>query len=225
MISPAHILVVDDDRRLRSLLTQYLSNEGYAVSEAASAAEARELLSLLKADLVVLDVMMPDETGLEFAAGLSSIHRPPILMLTAMDAPQDRINGLEVGVEDYLTKPFEPRELLLRMTNILRSRKRQSDSTQKLRFGPFEFDFSSQQLMREKKMVALTGAEAALLAQLATQPGMALSRETLARGLEGGENSRGVDVQIGRLRKKIEEDSAQPRYILTARGEGYRLML
>lgn len=225
MTAPAHILVVDDDRRLRSLLRQYLTDHGYAVSEAASAQEARQLLSLLTADLMVLDVMMPGETGLDFAAGLSSIQRPPILMLTAMDAPQDRIHGLEAGVEDYLTKPFEPRELLLRMTNILRTRQRQEDSAKKLRFGPFDYDFASGQLTRGGEVVYLTGAEAALLAQLAAQAGVALSRESLAQALGGGENSRGVDVQIGRLRKKIEEDSSQPRYILTARGEGYRLVI
>lgn len=225
MTHPAHILVVDDDRRLRGLLSQYLSDQGYAVSVAASAEEARQLLSLLTADLMVLDVMMPGETGLEFAAGLSSLHRPPILMLTALDAPADRINGLEAGVEDYLAKPFEPRELLLRMNNILRSHRKVSEAGNVLRFGPFRYDLSSGKLMREGEDVYLTGAESALLAQLAAQPGIALSRETLAQALGGGENSRGVDVQIGRLRKKIEEDSAQPRYILTARGEGYRLVV
>ena len=225
MNTNAHILVVDDDRRLRGLLRQYLSDHGYAVSEAASAAEARQLLSLLKADVMVLDVMMPEETGLELANDLSSIHRPPILMLTALDAPQDRIHGLEAGVEDYLTKPFEPRELLLRLTNILRNQQRQAEVKTKLRFGPYEYDLGSGNLTKTGETVYLTGAESALLKALAAEAGNALTREALAAALGGGESSRGVDVQIGRLRKKIEEDSGQPRYILTARGEGYKLVL
>lgn len=225
MTNAAHILVVDDDRRLRGLLRQYLSDHGYAVSEAASAAEARQILSLLTADVMVLDVMMPDETGLELANDLSSIQRPPILMLTALDAPQDRIHGLEAGVEDYLTKPFEPRELLLRLTNILRNHQRQTEVKTKLRFGVFEYDLRSGKLLRSGEDVYLTGAESALLKALATEAGNALSRETLALALGGGESSRGVDVQIGRLRKKIEEDSGQPCYILTARGEGYKLVI
>jgi two-component system, OmpR family, phosphate regulon response regulator OmpR len=220
-----HILLVDDDHRLRSLLRQYLSDHGYAVSEAASAAEARALLSLLAADVMVLDVMMPGETGLELAASLPSTSRPPILMLTALDAPADRIAGLEAGVEDYLAKPFEPRELLLRLSNILRNRQQQKKASESLRFGPFEFDRASQRLSRSGEAVYLTGVETAILAQLAAAAGEVILRETLVAALGGNETTRGIDVQIGRLRKKIEEDSARPRYIQTIRGEGYRLIV
>lgn len=220
-----HILVVDDDKRLRGLLHKYLVENHYDVSEAASAAEARDLLSLLRCDLMVLDVMMPGETGLELASGLSSLHRPPILMLTALDAPTDRIAGLEAGVEDYLAKPFEPRELLLRIANILKNRLQQKQQQTQLRFGEFLFDREQQRLTRKGENMALTGVEMALLYQLAAQPGTVLSRETLAAALGGDENSRSIDVQIGRLRKKIEEDSANPRFIHTVRGEGYKLLL
>ncbi len=220
-----HVLVVDDDRRLRTLLRKYLADNGYDVSEAASAAEARALLSLLRADLMVLDVMMPEETGLEFAASLSSLHRPPILMLTALDSPLDRIAGLEAGVEDYLAKPFEPRELLLRLTNILKNHQKLEARSTHITFGEFSFDLTFHLLTRAGQPVALTGSESTLLAQLAAQPAMVISREALAQALGGDENSRGVDVQIGRLRKKIEDDSANPRYVHTVRGEGYKLLL
>ncbi len=219
-----HIFLVDDDHRLRSLLGKYLIDHGYTVSEAASAAEARSLLSLLECDIMVLDVMMPGETGLELAANLPPVQRPPILMLTALDAPADRIAGLEAGVQDYLSKPFEPRELLLRLSNILRNRQQQQKASQSMRFGPFEFDLATQALTRSGESVYLTGAEMILLSRLSATPGQVVSRETLAAALGGGETSRGIDVQIGRLRKKIEEESARPRYIQTVRGEGYRLM-
>jgi two-component system phosphate regulon response regulator OmpR len=220
-----HILIVDDDRRLRALLRKYLAENGYAVTEAASAQEARLALALLTVDVMVLDVMMPEETGLEFADSLSPSRRPPILMLTALDAPQDRIRGLEAGVEDYLTKPFEPRELLLRLSNILRIRRFNQRAEQTLRFGSFELNLQTGKLERAGEGVYLTGVETALLMQLAKQPSIPISREALAQSVGGDENSRGIDMQIARLRKKIEEDNAHPRYIVTARGEGYKLVL
>lgn len=219
-----HILLVDDDLRLRTLLRKYLVDRGYAVSEAASAKEARALLSLLQMDLMVLDIMMPEETGLELATNLSPQHRPPILMLTAMDTPDDRILGLETGAEDYLTKPFEPRELVLRLNNILRNHTRRSQHAQQIAFGDYVYDLTSQQLTHANEPVYLTSTETALLGCLAAQPGEIISREKLATLLGGEDTSRSVDVQIGRLRKKIEEDSARPRYIQTVRGEGYRLL-
>ena len=220
----SHILLVDDDTRLRGLLGRFLSDHGYAVSEAASAAEARQLLSLLACVVMVLDVMMPGETGLQLAQALPAGKRPPILMLTALGEAGDRIAGLEAGVEDYLGKPFEPRELLLRLSNILRHRPSQRQSAQQVQFGPFSYDLATQRLMREGEDVYLTGAEMTILARLAASPGEVVTRETLAAAAGGEESSRGIDVQMGRLRKKIEEDSARPRYIQTVRGEGYRLM-
>lgn len=219
-----HILVTDDDKRLRGLLCKYLGEHGYEVSEAATAEEARSILSLLRCELMVLDVMMPGETGLELASGMSSLNRPSILMLTALDTPSDRIAGLEAGVEDYLAKPFEPRELLLRIGNILKNKAVNQKKTEQVVFGEFVFDKHTRLLSHEGKAVALTGVETALLAELASQPSVVLAREYLAQALGGDENSRSIDVQIGRLRKKIEGDSANPRFIHTVRGEGYKLV-
>jgi two-component system phosphate regulon response regulator OmpR len=225
MENRCHILVVDDDTRLRSLLYKYLRDHQFIVSEAANAAEARLALSLLKFDLMVLDVMMPKETGLELASSLNSLQRPPILMLTALDTPSDRVAGLEAGVEDYLAKPFEPRELLLRINNILKNKQILTTQKNTLQFGEFVFDKTSQSLTRNGRIIPLTGVELTLLSALAEQPAVSLSRDALAAKLGGEENSRSVDVQIGRLRKKIEEDTANPRFIHTVRGEGYKLLL
>jgi two-component system, OmpR family, phosphate regulon response regulator OmpR len=223
----AHILVVDDDRRLRQLLRRFLTDSGYTVTEAASAAEARELLTLLEADLMVLDIMMPGETGLQLAASAREVtHWPPIILLTAMDSGEDRVAGLETGVEDYLTKPFEPRELLLRIQNILRRQAQTQKQAATLTFGGFTFDLTSQRLSGPEGDLYLTTTETALLAALAAQPGQPLSREELATraGLTGDNSGRAVDVQIARLRKKIEADTARPRHIQTVRGEGYKLV-
>jgi len=221
-----HILIVDDDQRLRRLLRQYLADQGYAVTEAQSAAEARKLLTLFCFDLMILDVMMPGETGLELANNLPQRGEtpPPILMLTAMDGSDDRIRGLEAGVEDYLTKPFEPRELLLRIQNILR-RLQAARPQPEISFGAFRYDRSRQHLSCNAAPVGLTGVEAVLLDALTEQPGQPQSREALAQKLGNPENLRNVDVQIGRLRKKIEADTTQPRYIQTVRGSGYKLVV
>lgn len=225
MTSPAHILVVDDDRRLRTLLRKYLTDQRHAVTEAASAAEARQLLTLFRFDLMILDVMMPGESGLELARNLPTrrFDPPPVLMLTARDAPEDRIAGLETGIEDYLAKPFEPRELLLRIGNILK-RRRSDQASQAAQFGPFRFDAATGKLTRDGEPVYLTTAEATLLALLAGRIGQPFSREEIAARIgEPEDSSRKIDVQIGRLRKKIEPDTARPRYIQTVRGAGYRL--
>jgi len=217
----AHILVVDDDVRLRKLLERYLAEQGYAVSAAEDTQGARRLLSLLTPDVMVLDVMMPGQSGLEFAHELADKNPPPILMLTAMDTPDDRIAGLESGVEDYLTKPFEPRELLLRLGNILRRRKQENPPASTLEFGEYIFDRTRQQLQRRSgESVALTTAERDILTALAVTPNQPQTREALAAHLEGGENLRHVDVQIGRLRKKLGAVDA----IQTVRGKGYKLV-
>lgn len=221
-----HILVVDDDHRLRHLLRRYLTEHGYAVTEATNATEARELLTLFIYDLMILDVMMPGETGLELARNLPTrrIGALPILMLTAMGSADDRIKGLEAGVDDYLPKPFEPRELLLRIESVLRrvaATKPKSD----IRFGAFVFDRERRQLMRDEEIVTLTGNEAMLLARLCEQPGVPVSRDLLGELLGGAENLRNVDVQIGRLRKKVESDTTKPQFIQTVRGAGYKLVI
>jgi two-component system phosphate regulon response regulator OmpR len=220
------VLVVDDDTRLRELLKSFLSRNGLRVSTAGNAAQARQQLDALHFDLIVLDVMMPGQTGLEFAGELRKQSDVPILMLTAMGDPKDRIAGLEKGVDDYLGKPFEPRELLLRIQSILR-RGRPIEAPvvlERVSFGPFQFDLALGELMRTDKRVPLTDAEIALLRALGAQLGEVLSRETLCRSVGGGVNERAIDVQVTRLRRKIEPDPGFPRYLRTVRGQGYRLV-
>ena len=224
-----HILVVDDDTRLRELLRSFLSRNGFRVTVASHAAEARERLGVLDFDLIVLDVMMPGETGLDFAAGLRRTDDVPILMLTAMGETKDRIAGLETGVDDYLGKPFEPLELLLRIQSILRRNRpaapAAADETQRLvSFGPFQFDRELGELTNNGKRVSLTDAETALLRALTARLGEVLSRETLCKSIGAAVNERAIDVQVTRLRRKVEPDSSFPRYLRTVRGQGYRLV-
>lgn len=206
-----HILVVDDDDRLRGLLHRFLTEQGFAVSTAADATEAREMLKLFLFDLMVLDVMMPGENGLSLAASLA--EKPPTLMLSALSEAEDRIRGLEAGVDDYLAKPFDPTELKLRIEAILR----RSAPAVAFTFGEYRFDSARRQLMRAEEPVALTSAEAAMLAALAAHLNRPVSRERLAE-LTGQSAGRSVDVQMTRLRKKL--DGA---YIQTVRGAGYML--
>ncbi len=219
-----HILVVDDDTRLRQLLNKYLIENGYLVSMAADAAQARQQLGAMAFDLIVLDVMMPGESGLSLTKSLRADSAVPILLLTAMGETTDRIAGLETGADDYLTKPFEPRELLLRINSILRRSVRETPAEpQRCRFGSFSFDPARGELLGNGEAVHLTSAEAALLSVLALTPGETLSREDLAARTGNSGNLRTVDVQITRLRKKIEEDPRLPRYLQTVRGRGYVL--
>ncbi|ODU00101.1 MAG: DNA-binding response regulator [Rhodospirillales bacterium SCN 65-16] len=224
-----HILVVDDDTRLRELLKSFLSRNDFRVSTAASAAEARQRLGSLDFDLIVLDVMMPGETGLAFAAELRRTDEVPILMLTAMVDTKDRIAGLEVGVDDYLGKPFEPRELLLRIQSVLRRGRPAAATapTQEQRlvtFGPFQFDLELGELSQKGKRVPLTDAEIALMRAFTGRMGEVLSREMLCKIVGSDINERAIDVQVTRLRRKIEPDSSFPRYLRTVRGQGYRLV-
>jgi two-component system phosphate regulon response regulator OmpR len=217
-----HILVVDDDERLRDLLRQYLSDQGFFVSTAKHAEQAREKLAYFQVDLMVLDLMMPGETGLQLAHSLGR-RAPPTLMLTAMGEADDRVRGLEVGAEDYLVKPFEPRELVLRLRNIWQRTRGQQN--QSIRFGEFHFDPASQKLTQGEAPVYLTSSEAQCLRVLAEHAGQPVTRERLAElsmGHSSG-NERSVDVQINRLRKKIEPVPGRPVYIQTVRGAGYVL--
>ena len=228
-----HVLVVDDDDRLCDLLRQYLSDNGFRVSTAADAADARAKLQSLAFDALVLDVMMPGETGLELAADLKRLYPEPlpILMLTAMGEPDDRIAGLESGADDYLTKPFEPRELVLRLNNIRRrgdgvaggGPQAGAGAAAVVRFGDAAFDVARSELSRDGVVVRLTSVEAALLSALAERSGAVLSRDDLAALTGTGGEGRGVDVQVTRLRRKIEPDPRFPRYLQTVRGRGYVL--
>lgn len=221
-----HLLVVDDDARLRGLLHRYLSDNGFRVTLAADAAEARSSLTSFAFDLIVLDVMMPGETGIELTRSLrgeTRQKRVPILLLTAMGESEDRVNGLEQGADDYLPKPFEPRELVLRIRNILDRRGTAAEAAGSVRFGAFRFDLGRNELFRGGEPVHLTSAEAGLLAALAARAGEAVSREDLSQSAPFSGNIRNVDVQMTRLRRKIESDPRYPRYLQTVRGTGYAL--
>jgi two-component system phosphate regulon response regulator OmpR len=225
----SHILVVDDDTRLRELLKTFLSRNGFRVSTAKHAAEARQHLEALDFDLIVLDVMMPGQTGLDFAAELRQTNDVPILMLTARGESKDRIAGLEKGVDDYLAKPFEARELLLRIQSVLRRRRAAPPETpdgdeRKVTFGPFQFDLDLGELAQKGKRIPLTDAEIALLRALAVRLGEVMSRDILSRSVGSDVNERAIDVQVTRLRRKIEADPGFPRYLRTVRGQGYRLV-
>jgi two-component system phosphate regulon response regulator OmpR len=216
-----HILVVDDDSRIRDLLARYLQDNGFRVTTAIDAASARACMRSLAFDLLILDWMMPQESGIDFARSLRTESQVPILMLTARAEPDQRIAGLETGVDDYLAKPFEPRELLLRVSNVLR-RGGAAQSSGEVRMGEFVFHVARGELRRENETIRLTERERELLRYFAQRPGMPVSRQELAKGEDGG-GERAVDVQINRLRRKIEHDPANPVYLQTVRGKGYIL--
>jgi two-component system, OmpR family, phosphate regulon response regulator OmpR len=228
MADDIHILVVEDDARLRERLARYLTSEGFRVSAAQDAADARSKLRSISFDLMLLDVMMPGETGLEFMQSLREEGQGdlPILLLTARGAPEDRIAGFEAGADDYLPKPFEPRELVLRIRAMLR---RVPAPVVEARAGPVRmgkafFDVERGELRDGSGPIRLTGGEAALLTALARKPNEVLTREEIAEALgmdDSGE--RAIDVQVVRLRRKIEEDPREPRFLHTVRGRGYIL--
>ena len=222
----AHILVVDDDNRLRSLLQRFLRDNGFYVSVAKNAAEARERVRDYKFDLLIVDIMMPEETGLEFLEKLRRESSVPVIMLTAMGETEDRITGLEAGADDYLPKPFEPKELVLRIKNILR-RAPQEDgqAVEKLNLGLCCYDMVKKELLtKQGTVIHITPVEQAMLNVLGQKSGQIFTREKLAEILGAGQSPRSIDVQITRLRKKIEKDSKNPRYLQTVRGKGYMLL-
>ena len=219
----AHIIVVDDDARLRALLQRYLTSDGHFVSVASSAAEARSKLESLEFDLMVLDVMMPGEDGFSLARSLRTHSSLPIILLTARGGAEDRIAGLEAGADDYLAKPFEPRELLLRIRTILRRSRPAPPPRGTIRFGAFEFDLDRGELTQGGELIHLTSGELLLLTALAARPGQPVGRAELGEAGRLSGSDRAVDVQMARLRRKLEDDPRQPRHILTMRGEGYVL--
>ncbi|HEY1613920.1 MAG TPA: response regulator [Rhizomicrobium sp.] len=223
-VQDAHLLVVDDDARLRALIQRYLSSNGYRVSAAADAAEARTLMKSMAFDLLIVDVMMPGESGLEFTQSIRAQSQIPVLMLTARGEPEDRIAGLERGADDYLGKPFEPRELLLRCAALIRRTTAPSRSPHReVKMGQSVFDPERGELRRKGKAVRITTSEAALLKLFAAHAGRPFSRTDLCARL-GVALERSIDVQVTRLRRKIEEDPKLPLYIQTVRGVGYVLV-
>ncbi|MFN3351393.1 response regulator [Pseudorhodoplanes sp.] len=220
-----HLLVVDDDRRIRDLLSRFLAAEGYRVTTADNAAEARAKLNGLHFDLLILDVMMPGESGFDLAKSLRSNSSVPILMLTARDETAMRIEGLQIGADDYVAKPFEPRELSLRIGNILkRAQPAAPPPVESVRFGDFVFHIGRGELKRGEDIVRLTDRERDMLRVLAATPGETVPRLALA-GNDPAVNERAVDVQVNRLRRKIERDPANPLFVQTVRGIGYRLVV
>jgi two-component system phosphate regulon response regulator OmpR len=219
-----HLLLVDDDRRIRDLLSRFLSSEGYRVTTAKSATEARAKLTGLHFDLLILDVMMPGETGFELARSIRTGSAVPIVMLTARHEAESRIEGLQIGADDYVAKPFEPRELVLRIANIL---KRAAPVTvaplESIAFGPYIYHLERGELRNGGEIVHLTDREREMLRILANAPGETVPRATLT-GSGDNVNERAVDVQINRLRRKIERDPANPLFLQAVRGIGYRLV-
>jgi two-component system, OmpR family, phosphate regulon response regulator OmpR len=219
-----HLLLVDDDRRIRDLLSRFLISEGYRVTTAETAADARAKLEGLRFDLLILDVMMPGETGFELARDLRASSNVPIIMLTARDEKKDRIEGLTIGADDYVGKPFEPTELSLRIANVLRrARPATTPAVESVRFGDFRFHLARGELKRGEEIVRLTDRERDMLRLLAATPGETVPRLALA-GNGGAIGERAVDVQVNRLRRKIEHDPANPLLVQTVRGVGYRLV-
>ncbi len=227
--TPHHLLIVDDDERIRGLLKTYLLRNGYLVSDARDAAHARRLLAGLEFDLIVLDVMMPGEDGFALTRDLRRRLATPILLLTARGEANDRIAGLEAGADDYLPKPFEPKELLLRINAILRrapSATPAADLPRTLQLGELRYDIGRGELWQGDDLVHLTATESALLRSLAARPHEPVSRAQLVEELgrdRGRAQERAVDVQITRLRRKIEQNPRVPRYLQTVRGAGYML--
>jgi two-component system, OmpR family, phosphate regulon response regulator OmpR len=218
-----HVLLVDDDQKIRDLLARFLNENGFRVTPAADAAAARAALRGLSFDIILLDVMMPGESGLDLARDLKATRPIPICMLTARCEPEHRIEGLEAGVDDYMQKPFEPRELLLRLRNILkRGDPSNNGNREEIQMGPFVFHIGRGELKRDNVTVKLTEKERDLLRQFAQRRGLPIQRHELASEGETG-SERAVDVQINRLRRKIESDPANPVYLQTVRGKGYIL--
>ena len=215
-----NLLVVDDDERIRNLLSQYLVKEGFIVSTASGAEEARKKIQLIKFDLIILDIMMPGDDGLTLTKEIRDNSDIPIILLTAKSGTDSKIEGLEIGADDYLTKPFNPKELLLRVLSILKRSKSEENIDNEIYFGDYTLNIEKRELTKSEDRVYLTDREMNLLIALAKSPGQPLNREKLA-GID--EPGRSVDVGINRLRRKIEKDPRMPLWLQTVRGEGYIL--
>jgi len=228
--SGAHLLIVDDDQRIRTLLAKYLNKNGYLATTARDAAHARRLLAGLEFDMLIIDVMMPGENGFDFTRHLRQTLTTPIMLLTARGDASDRITGLEAGADDYLPKPFEPQELLLRVNAILRRtpmESQQPSPPKNLHLGAFRYDISRSELWQDEELIRLTSTENALMKIFAAQPGETMSRTRLVEALGQGNSTaqdRAIDVQVTRLRRKIEADPKSPRYLQTVRGAGYMIV-
>ena len=219
----AHILVVDDDDGIRNLVKRYLSENNFLVTTSESAEDAEEKISYIKFDLIVLDIMMPGKSGLEFTLANKNKINTPILLLTAKAEPEERIDGLEKGADDYLPKPFEPKELILRIKNILNKTK--SDNLKRvIEFGNIKIDLNKSFIYKDKKQFKINNTEKIILEKMINSPGQTFSRENIGL-IINLEKERSIDVIITRLRKKIEDDPKNPKYLQTIRGVGYVLWI
>ena len=221
-----HILVVDDDIRILQLINDYLNKNNFRVSTADNAKKAREKIENIEFDLIILDIMMPGESGLTLTNSLKKNNfKTPILLLSALGNPEDRIKGLEIGASDYLTKPFEPKELLLRIKNLVQKNKYSKLKKKVIKFGPYSFNLKNEILKKDGKVFVLTSSETKLLTILAKNDGKPIFRDNLSKILNITNSSRALDVQITRLRNKIEKNKKFPTYIQTVRGRGYVLKI
>ena len=219
----AHILVVDDDDRIRDLVKQYLNENNYFVSTAISAEDAQEKVNIVKFDLIVLDIMMPGKSGLDFTKENKNKIYTPIILLTAKGEANERVHGLEVGADDYLSKPFEPKELLLRIKNILNKTK-SKNSKRLIEFGNVKINLNKHIILKDKKEYKINNTEKTILEVMINSPGKSFSREEIGK-IINLDKERSVDVIITRLRKKIEQNPKSPKYLQTLRGEGYVLWI
>ena len=219
----AHILVVDDDDGIRDLVKQYLNQNNFLVTTSNSAEDAEKKINIIKFDLIVLDIMMPKKSGLEFLEENKNKLNTPIILLTAKGKPSERIEGLETGADDYLSKPFEPKELILRIKNIL-SKTKIKNIKRVITFGNVKIDLKKLFILKENKQFKINDTEKKILEKMINSPGQTFSREDIAK-IINLEKERSIDVIITRLRKKIEKDSKNPRYLQTKRGEGYVLWI
>ena len=227
----AHLLIVDDDKRILSLLSAYLSKNNFLISSARNSMEARRLLNYFEFDLLIIDIMMPGENGLNLLESIRKQTNVPAIFLSAKGEPKDKISGLEIGADDYLSKPFEPKELLLRLERLLlrNNRKSSNETDRYVEIGNKVFDLYRMELSYENRIVKLTNLEISLLKFLVLNPEKTISREMVLKDLNLHQedkdiNQRNVDVQITRLRKKIEQDPKNPRHLKTVRGRGYRFL-
>ncbi len=219
----AHILVVDDDDRIRDLVKQYLNEKNYLVTTAIDAEDAEQKVKIIKFDLIILDIMMPGKNGLEFTKENKNNLYTPIILLTAKGETEERIQGLEVGADDYLSKPFEPKELVLRIKNILNKTK-SKNIKRLIKFGNVEVDLSKHLILKDKKKFKINSTEKTILELMINSPGKSFSRDEIGKIIKI-DKERSIDVVITRLRKKIEDDPKNPKYLQTLRGEGYVLWI
>ena len=222
--SKIHILIIDDDDKIRELLKQYLKNYNFIISTATNAADAEEKLKIFKFDMAIIDIMMPGKDGLQLTKEIRETIDLPIILLTAKGETKDKIKGLEIGAEDYLSKPFEPKELLLRITNIINRVKKKKNTIDLIKIGKVFVNIHKMQIQKDKKIIKINTSEKTLLENMISSAGKIFSREEISK-ITNLIQERSIDVLVTRIRKKIEPDPKNPKYLQTVRGSGYVLWL